>query len=220
MRKSHLTRVHGLKAEESFKLFTLGGVAPYAGAWIESALSEGKTAKKHCRTLRGCMDWKISWHRIRYQHYRSHLTRVHGLKVLSMPSASPIGIVAPYAGAWIESIIVSIPPIPGEVAPYAGAWIESELSFDLMFGGTGRTLRGCMDWKFLLIVEISQQTSRTLRGCMDWKFFLVRPFNYYIVVAPYAGAWIESFYKHFAVASSKPSHLTRVHGLKVSCNFI
>ena len=33
--------------------------------------------------------------------------------------------VAPYAGAWIETIMLKHAKIKMEVAPYAGAWIET-----------------------------------------------------------------------------------------------
>ena len=35
-------------------------------------------------------------------------------------------IVAPYAGAWIETYNLLSNGVSGEVAPYAGAWIETK----------------------------------------------------------------------------------------------
>ena len=36
-------------------------------------------------------------------------------------------LVAPYAGAWIETYNLLIIPSVSAVAPYAGAWIETEI---------------------------------------------------------------------------------------------
>ena len=37
--------------------------------------------------------------------------------------------VAPYVGAWIETVQEIGNNIPGAVAPYVGAWIETRCSF-------------------------------------------------------------------------------------------
>ena len=53
--------------------------------------------------------------------------------------------VAPYAGAWIEIILLMFDAPPKPVAPYAGAWIEIMLP---LVGATmflGRSLRGSVD---------------------------------------------------------------------------
>jgi len=34
--------------------------------------------------------------------------------------------VAPHAGAWIETIVVSLDNLIASVAPHAGAWIETQ----------------------------------------------------------------------------------------------
>ena len=52
--------------------------------------------------------------------------------------------VAPYAGAWIETISVSVSKIPSGVAPYAGAWIETDYNY-WTGKGDGRSLRGSVD---------------------------------------------------------------------------
>ena len=38
--------------------------------------------------------------------------------------------VAPHAGAWIETCIGAVFPLPVRVAPHAGAWIETDYSND------------------------------------------------------------------------------------------
>ena len=79
-------------------------VAPYVGAWIE-------TASKAVRPF-----WRIwshpTWvrglkHRNRLQREsrrESHPTWVRGLKHLLNPKRCKISYVAPYVGAWIETI--------------------------------------------------------------------------------------------------------------------
>ena len=53
--------------------------------------------------------------------------------------------VAPYVGAWIETVsakqLVRLSP----VAPYVGAWIETEADGIAANLKVGRTLRGCVD---------------------------------------------------------------------------
>ena len=96
---------------------------------------------------------------------RSHPTWVRGLKHLVVPVCLP-ALVAPYVGAWIETLNLvktcanfSVAPYVGAwietahwqiytslycVAPYVGAWIETHRKrrADL---NTCRTLRGCVD---------------------------------------------------------------------------
>ncbi len=53
--------------------------------------------------------------------------------------------IAPYAGAWIETTSYANLDGVSEIAPYAGAWIETSYSsYGYMFG-SDRTLRGCVD---------------------------------------------------------------------------
>ena len=55
-----------------------------------------------------------------------------------------LSLVAPYAGAWIETSGKRILVKCGSVAPYAGAWIET-LSGARITMSSGRTLCGCVD---------------------------------------------------------------------------
>ncbi len=47
-----------------------------------------------------------------------------GLKLTSTVCKIDIACVAPYAGAWIEILILNVCFVSVSVAPYAGAWIE------------------------------------------------------------------------------------------------
>ena len=55
----------------------------------------------------------------------SHLIRVRGLKrIIGLVPLTALR-VAPYTGAWIETLEVSLLLIISGVAPYTGAWIET-----------------------------------------------------------------------------------------------
>ena len=72
-------------------------------------------------------------------------TRERGLKPAPNSAIATAPCVAPYAGAWIETIINKIAPILLEVAPYAGAWIETQDAFEEIRLVEGRSLRGSVD---------------------------------------------------------------------------
>jgi len=52
-------------------------------------------------------------------------TRERGLKLVRLVLVADGQAVAPYAGAWIETIAPIVRPRISQVAPYAGAWIET-----------------------------------------------------------------------------------------------
>ena len=54
--------------------------------------------------------------------------RVRGLKLPTGFYKDYVNIVAPHAGAWIETMLLVCVICPASVAPHAGAWIET-LSF-------------------------------------------------------------------------------------------
>ena len=51
--------------------------------------------------------------------------RGRGLKQFKGKDWNGWDLVAPHAGAWIETLIGSLTPIYPAVAPHAGAWIET-----------------------------------------------------------------------------------------------
>ena len=55
----------------------------------------------------------------------SHPTWVRGLKRYSLPPQTQDLTVAPYVGAWIETISEILDNKALNVAPYVGAWIET-----------------------------------------------------------------------------------------------
>ena len=52
--------------------------------------------------------------------------------------------VAPYVGAWIETVEPRLNGGGADVAPYVGAWIETRLYLFCLLSPC-RTLRGCVD---------------------------------------------------------------------------
>ena len=121
------------------------GVAPRAGAWIETAVSAefGECYKVAPRAGAWIETPGKSLNR---SGTRSHPVRVRGSKPERYPTVvcgrcrTPCGCVdrnpgekqfktdlpvAPRAGAWIETNIVSVLSLSSAVAPRAGAWIET-----------------------------------------------------------------------------------------------
>ena len=72
------------------------------GAWIETARLDDKNLM-----------------------FKSHPMWVRGLKPCVSDLYIKRGAVAPYVGAWIETIKPKKGVIMGAVAPYVGAWIET-----------------------------------------------------------------------------------------------
>ena len=58
------------------------------------------------------------------QQVLSHPMRVRGLK-RPLSLIMSLSYVAPHAGAWIETVLISCQPLTYVVAPHAGAWIET-----------------------------------------------------------------------------------------------
>ena len=54
--------------------------------------------------------------------------RVRGLKLVPAEEVMPPDLVAPRAGAWIETLQYDTKKSKGDVAPRAGAWIETFIS--------------------------------------------------------------------------------------------
>jgi len=75
----------------------------------------------------------------------SHPSRVRGLKLLSLCAKYLLGIVAPLAGAWIETQAGRTLGHLGRVAPLAGAWIETRILKLITEYEVRRTPRGCVD---------------------------------------------------------------------------
>ena len=75
----------------------------------------------------------------------SHPTWVRGLKQNGCVCILVLMLVAPYVGAWIETITYFSFSFFLIVAPYVGAWIETRLPWCDGRDMLCRTLRGCVD---------------------------------------------------------------------------
>ena len=73
-------------------------------------------------------------------------SRERGLKPEDMEQSLKIVLVAPFAGAWIETLNI-IPPgtLVAFVAPFAGAWIETDVRWKGKYYRYRRSLRGSVD---------------------------------------------------------------------------
>jgi len=101
-------------------------------------------------------------------------------------------LVAPHAGAWIETHCLELIANDVSVAPHAGAWIET---FDRN--------------NLTVLCERSRPTrARGLKLAID----IVN--SRFGGVAPHAGAWIETAQSRFQIASRPRSRPTRARGLK------
>ena len=96
----------------------------------------------------------------------SHPSRVRGLKRAVARWMDCLSPVAPFTGAWIETIGKKDERTIWEVAPFTGAWIETKGG-----GSSGQTylshpsrVRGLKRASFLLL---SGRLRRTLHGCVD-----------------------------------------------------
>ena len=191
MHSSHPTRVRGLKHRSKLEAVVSRGVAPHAGAWIETRLpvpgrrkapvaphagawietrkaaSSSRPQPSHPTRVRGLKPEYALW--LYRPLCRSHPTRVRGLK-----PHTP-GPPAPAAGSHPTRVRGLKLPVPAGgafrrvVAPHAAAWIET-----------------------------FYQPERTL----------------VCVVAPHAGAWIETPALPAIQTGTAESHPTRVRGLK------
>ena len=142
---SHPTRVRGLKLPGQPTPAWIPAVAPHAGAWIETRYrpaASGLSLPSHPTRVRGLKLWtglSLS------SGKRSHPTRVRGLKPMIAALAGLAPLVAPHAGAWIETAGCCRPAPAPAVAPHASAWIETTIQPLARSLPQCRTPRGCVD---------------------------------------------------------------------------
>ena len=106
------------------RTFAKGRVAPYVGAWIETSISCQPFAfsSSHPTWVRGL---KLHKSCAATGATGSHPTWVRGLKLLILARDVCPLCVAPYVGAWIETLWWPCRRKTQQVAPYVGAWIET-----------------------------------------------------------------------------------------------
>ena len=67
------------------------------------------------------------------------------IETIKVNTKQLVRLVAPYVGAWIETLKSSIIDGVETVAPYVGAWIETSDDNFIVQSVFGRTLCGCVD---------------------------------------------------------------------------
>ena len=140
-------------------------VAPYVGAWIETLTPSlfASSAWSHPMWVRGLKPAMLN---VEQGGEPSHPMWVRGLKRMSF-SSTLMYHVAPYVGAWIETIVSGATGLASKshpmwvrglklraagylserdgVAPYVGAWIETNDYVGTRTVTLSRTLCGCVD---------------------------------------------------------------------------
>ena len=131
--------------------------------------NEADAVSKSSHTLRGCVDWNILPAQRDIAQMTSHPSWVCGLKLKRLINFWISGLVTPFVGVWIETLV-------------------------LLFRVCTRlrhTLRGCVDWNYFTKKKATNKKSHTLRGCVDWNIshILARSQR---AVTPFVGVWIET----------------------------
>ena len=101
--------------------------------------------------------------------YQSHPMWVRGLKHSTTFGGQVVARVAPYVGAWIETISSGGSKFVGSVAPYVGAWIETDKQVE---------------------EKHSLQVAPYVGAWIETISYHSLPNEF--GVAPYVGAWIET----------------------------
>ena len=76
-------------------------------------------------------------------------------------------MVAPYVGAWIETLYNYRNTQRGRVAPYVGAWIETSVLLSLSKMKIVAPYVGAWIETSDCVTTTTTTPSRTLRGCVD-----------------------------------------------------
>ena len=111
--------------------------------------------------------------------------------------------VTPCVGVWIETIqVLNSIYLKSHTLRGCVDWnwviLGTEVSAD------GHTLRGCVDWNILYTCfNDKHNTSHTLRGCVDWNINInyIRPTAN--IVTPCVGVWIETNNRSTIVIASR-----------------
>ena len=100
-------------------------------------------------------------------------------------------MVAPYVGAWVETMGVERNRQPHPVAPYVGAWVETLQGY-----GVRKNMLSHLTWvrglkpanKFIAISTtlVAPYVGAWVETCLE-SFPKQR-----LAVAPYVGAWVET----------------------------
>ena len=92
------------------------------------------------------------------------------------PCPRPAITVAPYAGAWIETVKLVQTEAVMTVAPYAGAWIETGGACPRFFSSLGSLPtreRGLKHYKHLIMIGRAKSLPTRERGLKHYKHLLM-----------------------------------------------
>ena len=118
-------------------------------------------------------------------------TRGRGSKPLLQPVDDAFMRVAPHAGAWVETRKCQSRISDPTVAPHAGAWVETRSPRRPPRDAGGRPPRGGVGRNHALAFSAFRSTSPPTRG-RGSKHVDREPPAGCRVVAPHAGAWVET----------------------------
>ena len=189
--RSRPTRARGLKQSTTCAPPLMAAVAPHAGAWIETRLScvcRASWCRSRPTRARGL---KHPTDTTRAPLSRSRPTRARGLKPAQWHISSGSVLVAPHAGAWIETPCSPWTTAGSPVAPHAGAWIET------CCAASGSTLCASRPTRARGLKQVKQFENQGNRLVAPhagaWIETGAAPFpRDHQAVAPHAGAWIET----------------------------
>ncbi len=143
------------------------GVAPFAGAWIETSARAGLWLCRSCRPLRGGVDRNLSRSADGINWSASPPSRGRGSK---RPGAAHVGGHAespPSRGRGSKLRRRFRGGLRPEVAPFAGAWIETRSRRATRSTRPCRPLRGGVDRNLVALTSATTTACRPLRGGVD-----------------------------------------------------
>ena len=142
------------------------GVAPYAGAWIETLCGTRRITRWVSPPTRGRGSKP---QRVRKGAYdrRSPPTRGRGSKHFLRTCHRSASLVAPYAGAWIETAPLLRIGRRAERRPLRGGVDRNHWTLRLWLWSPCRPLRGGVDRNTVGIADLQAGDRRPLRGGVD-----------------------------------------------------
>ena len=145
---------------------------------------------------------------------KSHPAWVCGLKLWYIIVCTLTNAVTPCVGVWIETFNCSEKTPRRCCHTLRGCvdWNYLLVHYALFY--LCHTLRGCVDWNIRYVLLYCNVLCHTLRGCVDWNFQYGVECITDIGVTPCVGVWIETFRQILAYPTML-SHPAWVCGLKL-----
>ena len=171
------------------KKLCIFAVAPFAGAWIEIIQSPHFFGLYFRRSLRVSVDWNLQ-NRLyspscACRSLRGSVDWNNFLAIIN--NVIP---VAPFAGAWIEIVSLCSSYSMSMSLPSRERGLKWVVAVRFLIKAS-RSLRGSVDWNMWSICIFFCRYRRSLRGSVDWNRTATLHRIRAVVVAPFAGAWIE-----------------------------